>query len=125
MPIALHISNIVYVGSSPADEYLELTNPTDQMIAVPIQTWKIRIGVAAGQADWPLGLFFSAPFNIPAHQSCRIYTSKQAASADEVSPCGFLSMDRPEDVDGIYPNLPGVRVTLLNGESRVVSFYQY
>ncbi len=125
VPATLSISKIVYVGGSTFEEYLEMTNATDQALELPIQTWKMRISTAVGAAELKLGAYLTVPISLPAHQSCRIYTSKRVASVDEVSPCGFLTLGIVDDVDGLYPDKPGAMVTLVNGESQTVASFRY
>jgi hypothetical protein len=125
VPAMFSISKLAYVGGSAFEEYLELTNATDQVLALPIQTWKMRISTAVGATELKLGAYLTAPISLPARQSCRIYTSKRVASVDEVSPCGFLTLGIVDDVDGIYPDNPGATVTMVNGESQAVAVFRY
>jgi hypothetical protein len=113
------------VGGSSFEEYLEMANATDQPMDIAINTWRLRISTSAGQVELKLGDFLRAPFSIPARQSCRLYTSKRAPSANEPSPCGFLTLGIVDDVDGIYPDKPGATVTLLDGEGRPVATFRY
>lgn len=116
---------MAYVGGSTFEEYLELLNPTNSEMVAPIHTWKIRITTAVGSVQLNLGDYLNAPINMPAGQRCRIYTSKRGASADEASPCGFLTLGIVDDVDGIYPDRPGVTVVVVNAESRIVAAFNY
>jgi hypothetical protein len=113
------------VGGSTFEEYLELTNATSQGLELPIHTWKLHIRTAVGATELKLGTYLSTPVSMPAGQSCRIYTSKRVASAGEASPCGFLTLGVVDDIDGLYPDKPGVTVTLVNSEAQVVGAFRY
>jgi hypothetical protein len=124
-PVAFSISKIAYVGGSSSEENLEMANATDQPMDIAINTWRLRISTSAGQVELKLSDFLRAPISIPARQSCRLYTSKRTPSADEQSPCGFLTLGIVDDTDGIYPNKPGATVTLLDGEGVRVATFRY
>ena len=85
----------------------------------------MRIRTAVGATELTLGAYLAAPISMPAGQSCRIYTSKRVASAEEASPCGFLTLGIVDDIDGLYPDKPGATVTLINDESQMMGSFRY
>jgi hypothetical protein len=125
-PATLIISKIEYAPVAPGNEHLELFNPTDAPITVPIGQWRMRVTVPAGSSNFVFaesGL--TGSLTVPPKQRCRIYTSKPAPTPDQLEPCGFRTFNLVEDSEGIYVNRPGVVVELFDENGSVYATYSY
>jgi Lamin Tail Domain len=116
------ITNVVYTGTATfneGDEYIDLFNQGATL--VNLANYKVRV---AGQTLYPLpGNLQIAPYT-----GCRIYT-KFLPSGDPPSPfngCGGnYSFSASAGPTGIWPNVTGTKVELVDATGLVVATFSY